>query len=392
MNLRRIVVAHLVTKLEFGGAQINTLYTAEHLDPERFDAYLLCGPGGMLKSRLGEADRLRIVPALGREIRPGKDLRALFQLVRLLRRIRPQIVHTHSSKAGILGRLAAALAAVPVVIHSVHGFSFSPHQSFFKRSFYRFAEKACRRLTDHFIFVARADIDLACRLKLVRPLRNDAGRDNFSLIRSGFPLAKFFARGPAAAARERFGLPAGSFVCGTVAPFKPQKGLLHLVDIAAKAIGKNPNIFFFIAGDGEGRPQLEAELQRRGIAANFRLPGFIPDVENAMDGFDIGVSTALWEGLPQSLVQLRLKKKAIVASDIPGNREVIRDGQNGFLLPIADHERFAAAILQLAADAESCRRLGDFAAEDFSAWSAEVMVARQEELYQRLLLDNWTGC
>ena len=391
MNRSRIVVVHLVTKLELGGAQLNTLYTAEHLDPERFDAYLLCGPGGMLKSRLGEADRLLIVPALKREIRPGKDLQALFQLVRLFRRIRPQIVHTHSSKAGILGRLAAALAAVPVVIHSVHGFSFSPHQSFFKRNFYRFAERACRRLTDHFLFVACADIELARELKLVAPKNSAAAGRDHSLIRSGFPMDKFLARGDAAAMRARHGLPTAGFVCGVIAPFKPQKGLLHLVDIAARAIGKNSNIFFFIAGDGEDRPQLEAELQRRGVAANFRLPGFIPDVENAMDGFDIGVSTALWEGLPQSLVQLRLKRKAVVASDIPGNREVIRDGQNGFLLPVADHERFAAAILRLAADAELCRRLGDFVAEDFSAWSAEVMVARQEELYQRLLTHSWTG-
>lgn len=383
MSANRIIVVHLVTKLELGGAQINTLHTVEHLDPERFDAYLLCGPGGMLQSRLAAAGRLVIVPALRREIRPGQDLRALLQLVRFFKRIRPQIVHTHSSKAGILGRLAAALAGVPLVIHSVHGFSFSPHQPFWKRNFYLLAEKVCRRFTDHFIFVAGADIEQAQRLKL-------AG-SNLTLIRSGFPMEKFLARGDAAAMRQRFGLPQQAFVCGTVAPFKPQKGLLHLVDIAARAIARNPQLFFFIAGDGAGRPQLEAELQRRGIAANFRLPGFILDVENAMDGFDIGISTALWEGLPQSLVQLRLKKKAVVASDIPGNREVIRDDQNGFLLPVADHEQFAAAILRLAADAETCRRLGDFSAEDFSEWSANVMVARQEELYQRLRLNLWTG-
>lgn len=391
MSRKRIIVVHLVTKLELGGAQLNTLYTAEHLDPARFDAFLLCGPGGMLKSRLEGAERLLVVPALGREIRPGKDLQTLFQIVRLFKRIRPQIVHTHSSKAGILGRLAASLAGVPVVIHSVHGFSFSPFQPFFKRNFYRLAEKACRRQTDHFIFVARADIELARRMKLARAPGDDAAPGNYTLIRSGFPLEKFLARGEAAAARARYGLPAGGFVCGIIAPFKPQKGLQHLVAIAARVIGKNPAVFFLVAGDGEGRPQLEAELLRRGIAANFRLPGFIPDVENAMDGFDIGVSTALWEGLPQSLVQLRLKKKAVVASDIPGNREVIRDGKNGFLLPVADHERFAAAILRLAADDASCRRLGDFSAEDFSEWSADVMVARQEELYQRLLVHSWTG-
>jgi glycosyltransferase involved in cell wall biosynthesis len=382
MSSPRIRVVHMITKLELGGAQLNTLYTVEHLDPVRFDAYLLCGPGGMLKSRMVDRERLIYVPALGREIRPGRDLQALLQLVRLLRSIRPQIVHTHSSKAGILGRVAARLARVPVVVHSVHGFSFSPLQPFFTRNFFRLAEKACRPLTDHFVFVAQADIDRARELKLVG--------ENVSLIRSGFPMEKFLARGDAQAARARFNLPADAFVCGTIAPFKEQKGLLRLVRIAARVIARNPAVFFVIAGDGELRPQLEAEIERFGIAGHFRLPGFVRDVENAMDGFDIGVSTALWEGLPQSLVQLRLKKKALVASDIPGNREVVRESENGFLVPGDDPEPFAAAILRLAADPGLRRRLENFSAEAFDEWSADVMVAHQEELYQRLLVRSWT--
>jgi glycosyltransferase involved in cell wall biosynthesis len=384
MSRNRFTVIHLVTWLELGGAQLNTLYTAEHLDPLRFDVYLLCGPGGMLKSRLAEADRLIVVPALGREIRLLKDIRALVQLIHLFKRIRPQVVHTHSSKAGILGRLAAYVAGVPVVVHTVHGFSFSPFQPLFKRNFYLLAEKACRRLTRHFIFVSRGDIELARKKKLVT--------DNFSLIRSGFPLDKFTGRpGDPAALKMKYALPPGCVVCGTIAPFKPHKGLFHLVAIAAIVIQRNPAVIFFIAGDGEQRQELEAALNQRGIAANFRLPGFIPDVENAMDCFDIGISTALWEGLPQSLVQLRLKKKPVVASDIPGNREVIRDGENGFLLPVGEHERFADAVLRLAADAGLRLKLGDYSAEDFSAWSADVMVAQQEELYQRLLVKSWTG-
>jgi glycosyltransferase involved in cell wall biosynthesis len=181
-------------------------------------------------------------------------------------------------------------------------------------------------------------------------------------------------------------LKSDSFVCGVVAPFKPQKGLFHLLDIAARVISQNPAVLFFIAGDGEQRQELEAELRRRGIFQNFRLPGFLPDMENIIDCFDIGVSTALWEGLPQSLVQLRLKKKAVVASDIPGNREVIRDGKNGYLVSLNDHEHFAAAILKLAADPVLLNQLGGYDEEDFSEWDAAVMVSRQEELYQRLLL------
>lgn len=381
---QRIVVVHIITKLELGGAQLNTVYTAEHLDPARFDVFLLSGPGGMLQSRLGNEGRLIVVSALGREVRPGRDLRALIQLFRLLRSIRPQVVHTHSSKAGILGRLAARLARVPVVVHSVHGFSFSPCQPFIQRTLYRLAERGCRRLTSHFVFVARSDIELARRRKLVG--------DNFSLIRSGFPMERFSAPiGDIAALRAGFGLPADSVVCGVIAPFKPQKGLLHLAAVAGLVIARNPAVRFFLAGDGEQRLRLEKELERLGIASHFHLPGFVREVEKAIDCFDIGVSTALWEGLPQSLVQMRLRHKPVVASDIPGNREVIREGESGFLVPVADHERFAAAILKLAGDPALRRRLGDFAAEDFSDWSADVLLARQEQLYQRLLVDSWNG-
>ncbi|MDD8012001.1 MAG: glycosyltransferase, partial [Acidobacteriota bacterium] len=270
----KIVVVHVITKLELGGAQLNTLYTVEHLDPARFDAYLLCGPGGIPQPRLAE-DRLVIVPALGRKIRFFRDIQALFQIVRLFRRIRPQIVHTHSSKAGILGRVAARLAGIPVIVHSVHGFSFSPFQPFLLRRFYLFAEKACRRLTGHFVFVAHGDIDLARRHGLVT--------DNFTLIRSGFPLARFTAAGDAVAAKRKYALPDDAFVCGMIAPFKPQKGLFHLAAIAARVIARDPAVFFIITGDGEQRPALEAELRRLGIASNFRLPGFIRDVENAME-------------------------------------------------------------------------------------------------------------
>ena len=375
----RTIVVHLITKLELGGAQLNTVHTVEHLDPNCFDTYLLSGPGGLLEPQLAGAGRMILIPALTRDIRLGKDLRALFSLICLFKKIKPRIVHTHSSKAGILGRLAAFLAGVPIVVHSVHGFSFSPMQSFFKRNFYLFFEKLCRPLTSHFIFVAVSDIELASKHRLLK--------ENFSLIRSGFPIRKFCGRYfDLPGLKKKYQLQDDSFVCGVIAPFKPQKGLFHLLDIAALVIRQNTAVVFFIAGDGEQRRDLEYELQRRGIMQNFRLPGFLDDMENIIDCFNIGVSTALWEGLPQSLVQLRLKKKAVVASDIPGNREVIRDGVNGYLVPINNHERFAAAILKLAADIDLRQQLGNCDDENFSAWDAAVMVSKQEELYRRLLL------
>ncbi len=373
-------VVHVITKLELGGAQLNTLFTVEHLNREQFDTFLVSGPGGMLAPSASFAERLRIAPRLQRPIRPIQDFLAFRQLRRILKNLQPDIVHTHSSKAGILGRLAARSAHVPVIIHSVHGFSYSPRQPLWKRTLFCGLEKLVSHLTSHFIFVARADSETARRQRLVK--------DNFSLIRSGFPLRRFSTAATdddIGQARRAYQLERYHFVCGMIAPFKPQKGLFHLIAIAERVIRQHPTAIFIVAGDGELRGGFEAELKRRGLFQNFRLPGFVREVEKVIDCCDIGVSTALWEGLPQSLVQLRLKKKPVVASDIPGNREVIRDGLNGFLVAVDDHRRFSERILELLNNPPLRRQLAEFDKEDFSEWEAEHMVRQQEALYLRLV-------
>jgi len=374
----KTVIAHIITKLELGGAQVNTVYTSEHLDRKKFSVYLIAGHGGLLRPQLPEVGHAIVARRMVRPIRPLTDLRALAELIGVLKRIRPDIVHTHSAKAGILGRLAARYCRVPVIVHSFHGFSFAPDQPFLKRTFYTMAEKLVSSLTTHFIFVAAADIRLARGKKLIR--------ENHSLIRSGFIMKPFLRKyANRAAIRKKHQLRNDQIVCGVIAPFKPQKGLFHLIDIAALVIRKQPRTVFFLAGDGELRPRIEAELKRRGIEKNFRLPGFIQDLAPVSAGFDIGVSCALWEGLPQSLVQLRLQKKPLVSSDIPGHRELIREGRNGFLVNVNDHRRFAARILELIENPRLRKKMGSFSNEDFSEWNADMMVRRQEELYQRLL-------
>jgi len=374
----KLKVVHIITKLELGGAQLNTLYTYENLDESQFETYLVSGPGGILTGKVSKKDRFIIAPHLVRAISPFKDLKTLFFLYRFLKKVRPHIVHTHSSKAGILGRIAAAVARVPVIIHSVHGFSFSPFQSFLKRTFYTTAEKIIAHKTTHFIFVANDDIITAQQQKLVH--------NNYSLIRSGFPLKKFQSRVKGTSElREGFNLMEDDFVCGIIAPFKAQKGLFHLIDIAVEVLAvSNKNIFFIILGDGDLRPAIESKLKEKGIFDRFRLPGFVFDIDVVMDVFDIGVSTALWEGLPQSLVQFRLKKLAVVASNIPGNREVIVHEKNGYLVDVSDRRLFARRILELVNDEETRQRLANNA-DDFSEWDADVMVRRQGELYRSLV-------
>jgi glycosyltransferase involved in cell wall biosynthesis len=378
--MQKIKVVHIITKLELGGAQINTVYTYENLDEKRFEAFLLCGPGGILTGRVKKKEGLLTVKDLVREINPVKDLKAFGQMKRILKKIRPDIVHTHSSKAGILGRMAAYFSGVPVIIHSVHGFSFSPFQSPLKRTFYITAEKIVSRFTHHVVFVSHQDMETARQKKLVR--------DNYSLIRSGFPFENFLKSNPdIAALREKYQITATAFVCGILAPFKPQKGLFHLIEIAEKVLespGRKRDVVFVIAGDGELRAAIESKLQEKGILRHFRLPGFIFDIEPLIAMFDLGISTALWEGLPQSLVQLRLKKKAVVASQIPGNREVIKDDKNGFLVDVQDYETFSEKILYLINHEDQRKRLAEYSDEDFSPWEAGFMVKAQESLYKKL--------
>jgi len=378
--MKKLKVVHIITKLELGGAQINTVYTYENLDRKNFDAYLLSGPGGILTDKIEKKEHFFIANDLVRQINPLKDLKAFFQVKRILKKIKPDIVHTHSSKAGIIARTAAFFLRVPVIIHSVHGFSFSPLQSFLKRTFYVTAEKVVSRLTSHFIFVSNDDIETGKKKKLIK--------ENYSLIRSGFPFKKFITKSPdTASLREKHNIKETDFVCGTIAPFKPQKGLFHLIEIAEKVLksGKNKkNVVFMINGDGDLRETIEVKLKEKGIFEHFRLPGFVFDIENFIDIFDLGISTALWEGLPQSLVQLRLKRKAVTASNIPGNREVIQENKNGFLVDVQDYETFARKILFLINEDKERERLAEFTEEDFSPWDADYMVKEQEKLYALL--------
>ncbi|HDP94770.1 MAG TPA: glycosyltransferase family 1 protein [Candidatus Aminicenantes bacterium] len=378
--MAKATVVHLITKLELGGAQRNTLLTVERLPRYGFSCQIWYGPGGLLTPRAQKLARNRQINQLQRSLRPWKDRAALRQLVELLRQLNPDILHTHSSKAGFLGRLAASRCKVPVVIHSVHGFPFSPLQPLPQQWILMGAEKMAARWTRHYIFVSRADQQTALRLGL-------CGK-NHSLIRSGFELEPFYPHPQRRKeVRRRFQLGDKALAIGVVAPFKPQKNLLQVVEVAKMVCAHEPGAVFFLAGDGALRSRLESAVGRAGLQSSFRMPGFLHDLSTVMDAFDLGLSTALWEGLPQSLVQMRLKQLPVVASRIPGNSEVIRHGENGFLAAPKDTAEYVRHILQLSGNPGLRKRLGQVP-EDFSAWDAEHMVQSQAHLYDQLLSNN----
>jgi glycosyltransferase involved in cell wall biosynthesis len=367
-----------------GGAQDNTLYTAAHLGPP-FAPSLVCGPGGL---RDDDARRsgvpVTFVPSLVREIRPARDLAALAALIRIFRRERPAIVHTHSSKAGIVGRLAARLAGVPVVVHTVHGFGFNPTQPRPMRSLLVGLERAVAPLTTHFVVVARANLDLGVRLGVIRP-------DRATLIRSGVRLADFerAAADPVlrngGGLRGELGIPSGTPIVGLIACLKPQKAPLAFVEVAARVAAENSGAHFVVAGDGELRPAVEDRIRALGLDGRVHLLGWRRDVPRLLAALDVMVLTSLWEGLPRVLPEAIAAGVPIVATGVDGTNDILRDGETGVVRSPGDLDGLARGVLAILRDPETGRALTGRARRALGEFDIDRMVRAQERLYLSLL-------
>lgn len=384
-----ITVVHVITQLELGGAQENTLTTCAGLDRRRFRVSLWSGGGGILDAEAAHIPALdrQLVPSLVRAVRPALDARCLAELVTKLKRARREheaaghdprafIVHTHSSKAGILGRAAAKAAGVPIIVHSIHGFGFHPGQHPAKHALFVEAERAAARVTDAFISVSRTSLDEALSRKIVRPTQRS------TVIRSGFDLEAFraeMAGGPAL--RATLGLRPEDEVLVSVANLKPQKDPLTLVAAMALLHQRRPGAVMLYAGDGELRGAVEAEIQRRALGGCFRLLGWRRDIPALIAAGDVVVLSSIYEGLPRSAVQAVLAERPFVGTRVDGTPEIIRHGKNGYLVEPKDPEALAGAM-------EQALRLRPVDPEDrrlVQAWDAKTMVREQEQLYEELV-------
>jgi glycosyltransferase involved in cell wall biosynthesis len=380
-------VCHIITKLELGGAQQNTLFTVAHLDPAKFRPVLITGEPGLLDddARKLAGVEFHQIPSLVREIRPLADLRALFALTRLLRRIKPAIVHTHSSKAGILGRAAARLAGVPVIIHSIHGFGFTRFQSLPVRRTLMALECLAAKITTRFFAVSEANRRLGVELGFFPD-------DRCVVIRSGVDVAAIRKTGVDTTAKKReLGLEPGRPVVGMVAPMKPQKAPLDFVRVAAKVAAKKPETQFLFVGDGDLREAMEAEIARLDLTKSFRLAGWRRDVPAVMRCLDVFVLTSLWEGLPRVYLEALASGVPVVGTRVDGAAEVVRDGVNGYLLAPGDVQGLADRVLSLLANptlAADMGRRGEALPQEFDIHD---MVRRQEEEYDRLLAGLRSG-
>ncbi|HAM35881.1 MAG TPA: hypothetical protein DEB40_08420 [Elusimicrobia bacterium] len=380
----RIKVAHIVTRLDLGGAQQNTLHTVKNLDPRRFEALLVCGPGGSLDADVkswpaGEPRRF-VVADLVRPVSPRQDLRAFLALRRILRAERPLVAHTHSSKAGILGRLAAWSAGVRVIVHTYHGFGFHDRQPWWLKSLYVAAERLCCAVSDALIFVSRSNWDYARRHHLGKASR-------YALIRSGISLSDFPSRGcDAGRKKESLGLPAQARLVLSVGNLKPQKNPLDFLAAARMVSASRKDAAFVFVGDGPLRERLSGEADAAGLKERFLLPGWRRDVPELLAAADVFVMTSLWEGLPRALVEAMKSGVAPVCYATDGVTDLIRDGVNGFAVKQGDVPALARRVLELLGDESLRRKMGEAAASGIDeSFDIDRMVRQQEELYLLLL-------
>lgn len=378
-----ISVVHIITKLELGGAQQVALFTVSHLDTSRYRPILVIGESGYLdaEAKAMPAVECYQVSSMVRPIRPFQDACALYRLTKLLDSLRPMIVHTHSSKAGILGRWAARLSRVPIIVHTIHGFGFTPYQRPSVRRLLIALERITSRFTTKFFVVSEANRRLGIKLGLFSAERS-------CLLRPGIDVSAFRqAHVNVAEKRQELGVGRDQPLIGMVAPFKPQKAPLDFVRVAARVVRYRPDARFLMVGDGDLRTAIEQEIERLSLSSAFVLTGWRRDIPEIMHCLNVFVLTSRWEGLPRVYLEALASGVPVVGTDVDGASEVIRDGVNGYLAAPGDIQGIAERVLYLLEHPGEAKRMGQNGRSLSSEFDIYEMVRQQEREYEHLLAE-----
>lgn len=377
-----IKVLRIITRLNVGGPAIHAILLTGGLNKEPFRPLLLtgqeeAGEGNMLDLAAAQGVRPILVPELGREVSPKRDLAALLKLLRFIKKEKPHIVHTHMAKAGTLGRLAAQMAGVPLIFHTYHGHIFHSYFSPIKTHAFLGIERVLARFTDTIIVVGErqrheiAAYGIAPIQKLVA-------------IPLGLELEPLLgAEGHRGELRQELGVSAETPLVGIVArlvPIKAHEYFLQAARLVREAIG---GAKFLVVGDGERRGELEGLARSLGLQGEVLFLGWRRDLPRVYADLDVVVLSSLNEGSPVSLIEALAAARPVVATDVGGVGEVVVDGETGLLVPPKDAAALAQAILTLLADPQRGQRLGLAGRQRvYPQHAAQRLVCDIEKLYR----------
>ena len=380
-------VTHIITRLIVGGAQENTLATINGLRQKPgVEVKLISGPtigpeGSLEPEAANVPGLLTLVPELVRPVHPLKDFIALRQLEKILREQKPDLVHTHSGKAGILGRLAAKRANVPVIVHHIHGPSFGDFQGALANFIFTAAEKHAAKVTSHFFCSADAMTKLYLAAGIGQPAK-------FTRIFSGFNLEPFLNATNKRALRNQLGLEEDHFVIGKIGRLFKLKGHADLITAFARILPQAPHARLLFVGDGALRGEIENQIHTLGLAGKVIFTGLVPpgEVARYVGLMDCLAHLSYREALSRALPQALAAGKPVVAYDFDGADEVCLENETGFVVRTGDTNAAAQRLLQLANDPALREKFGRagtaFVKENFSV---ERMVDDQYAVYRRLL-------
>ena len=380
-------VAHIITRMIVGGAQENTLFNCQDLIRIYGDDVLLItgpslGPEGELLSQgRGVKVPVHVIDKLQRSIHPLNDLQAYRQIKTVLQEFKPDVVHTHSAKAGIVGRLAAWSLRVPAIVHTVHGAPFGPYDPWPRRKFYEWCERYAARRCHHFISVADAMTERMVQASV-------APRDKFTTIYSGMDVEPLLrANEHRERMRRELGYGPDDVVIGKIARLFELKGHEDVI-VAAMYLDRMPNVKYLFVGDGAWRGRLEKQIADAGLQNRFKFTGLVPParIPEMLSAMDILVHCSLREGLARALPQALIAGKPVISYDIDGAREVVIDGETGFLIRTKYFKDMLEPLTRLIEDSSLRERLGQEGRRRFTdQFRHETMTRRIRELYEHLL-------
>ena len=387
-------VIHIITRLDKGGSAETTLQVVSLLNREKYEVFLVHGLS--LESNMGVTEqealardlslaekrgvRVFTIPSLVRRLSLKNDFLAFISIYRLVKRIKPHIVHTHTSKAGVLGRLASYLAGVPIIIHTPHGHLFHSYYGCILTNMIVFVERALSLITDK--IAALTDREMDEHLE-----RGIASIEKYTIIHSGIMLQQIMNKDiDVETGKKKLGIPQNSYVIGVVGRLVPIKGHKYLVSAAKRVTKEFDNTVFVFVGDGYLETILERQAESLGVRKHFIFAGWRNDVIDVLGLFDILVLPSLNEGMGKVLIEGMALSKPIVASSVGGIIDLVKNGDNGILVPARDSDALAEAISKLIRNKNLSQELGKNGKNKvYPEYDTSSMIKQIEDMYESML-------